>query len=189
MKKIMMIGLMVVTAAGALSASGSKEEAPVQDTFGRGSGGSYARDQDTFGRGRDMDRRDPRGAAGEFCWYDEEGNPVTPETIEVEGVLVLEEAMLPYIEQNGEKVFLMVPRFAFDQVELKGGESVKLSGYDVTERARMAWDYETESLYLHVVSAEIDGETFTLENGMGRMGGMAQDGPMGRSGGRRPRRG
>ena len=189
MKKIMMIGLMVVTAAGALFANGSKEEAPAQDTYGRGSGGPYAQNQDTFGRGRGMDQRDFRGTAGGYCWYDEEGNFITPETIEVEGVLVLEEATLPYIEQNGEKVFLMVPRFAFDQVELEGGESVKVSGFDMTENARMAWDYETESLYLHVVTAEIDGETFTLDNGMGRMGGIGQGGRMGRSGGRRPRRG
>ena len=189
MKKIMMIGLMVVTAAGALFANGSKEEAPVQDTFGRGPGGQYARNQETFGRGRGMDQRDPRGAAGGLCWYDEEGNLVTPETIEVEGVLVLEEATLPYIEQNGEKVFLMVPRFAFDQVELEDGESIKVSGYDMTENARMAWDYETESLYLHVVTAEIDGETYTLDNGMGRLGGTGLGGRMGGAGGRRPRRG
>ncbi|OQY32162.1 MAG: hypothetical protein B6241_12060 [Spirochaetaceae bacterium 4572_59] len=171
MKKILIVGVMVVAAAGSIFASGNKEDdAQDLDAYGRGSRGGYDR-QGRF----DRDERGFRGP--ESCWIDEEGNPVTPETVDVEGTLVLEEGTMPYLEQNGEKVFLMVPRFALNEIELDGGEFVKLTGFELPEDARSPWgNSESSSLFLHVVSAEIDGEVLTLEMGYGPRGGRGSKG-------------
>ena len=182
MKKILVIGVLVAAAAGTVFAGGSKEDESLDnDGYGRGSRSGYARENDRAGR-FDRDGRSSRGQQ-DFCWVDEEGNPVTPETVEVEGSLVLEAGTLPYLEQNGEKVFLMVPRNALGSIELEGGEFIKVSGFEMPDESRSPWGSDdSSSQFLRVVSAEIDGETFTLEMGPASGGGR---GSRGRAGGRR----
>jgi len=159
MKKILVLTVLTVTAAAAAFANGNKEaEQPVPYGYGRAPRGGYAADCPLLeGEGVQPGR-------GMMYWTDEEGNPVTPDLTEAEGTLVLEEGTLPYLMNGGEKVFLMVPPFAIQEVELTGGESVKVSGYEVPGGR---WGTETESLFLHVVTAEIDGQVLTLERGAG----------------------
>ncbi|MDC7231879.1 MAG: hypothetical protein PQJ58_01510 [Spirochaetales bacterium] len=168
MKKTLAVTALVLMSTAALFANGNKDE-ETQEYYGRG-GGRPA-------QGRDMARGDwdgPRGPFMEEC-DDEDGNWIEPEQISAEGTLVLEEGTLPYLNTDSGKVFLMVPPFAMADLELEGGESVAVTGYDMpTDR----WGNETESTFIRVLTAEIDGEELDLA--FDRMGGRSRGGKGGR---------
>ncbi len=162
MKKILVVGLLVAAAGSSIFASGNKEEEQAVP-YGAGPRGGYAGKWDD-------DSNYSRGGRGMMYWADEEGNPVNApelEEVTVEGTLVLETGTHPYIEENGEKVFIMVPSFAIADLELEGGESVKVTGYEVPEGGPMFWSAEEDIRFIQVTSAEINGETLTLEGGYG----------------------
>ena len=184
MKKMMLIGLMVVAAAGSVFASGNKEdEQAVPYGYGMGPRGGYV---GQGGPGFDASR-----GQGRMYWADEEGNPVNAaelEEVTVEGTLVLETGTHPYLVQDGVNVFLMVPPFAISELELEGGEAVKVSGYELPEGGPMFWNSTDGARFLQVTSAEINGQTLTLQGGYGYGGAAYCDpslgGRMGRAGGR-----
>jgi len=122
-------------------------------------------------------------------WQDEDGNPVTPEEESYSGVLVLEEGTMPYLNSSSVKVFLGVPPYALDQIDLKGGETISVTGFEMPGAARWDMDETGDSVFLHVVSAEIDGETFTLEQPYGRAGAYGGASGCGFGRGRAPRGG
>ncbi len=165
MKKKMLVAVLVMVSAASVFASGNKDS---DDTpyYGRGPamGGMYGGGPGRGGYGPGM------------VWSDENGNPITPEEVTVEGALVLEEGTMPYLNTDGGKVFLMVPPFVWDEVDLKGGELVKATGYDVPEDR---WGNTAESRFLHVVSAEVDGKTLTVDQGMMGYGGRGGRAPRG----------
>ncbi|QEN08902.1 hypothetical protein EXM22_13210 [Oceanispirochaeta crateris] len=163
MKKKVMVAALVLVSSAAVFASGNKEDD--NEYYERGPRMENRNDTREF-RGRDWQDQDGPQRRGGMVWFDEEGNPITPEEISAEGTLVLEEGTMPYLETEDGKVFLMIPPFAIAEVDLEGGETIKVKGYDMpTDR----WGNKTESVFLHVLSADIDGETFTLD--MGRAGG------------------
>ncbi|MDA3955853.1 hypothetical protein [Oceanispirochaeta sp.] len=162
MKKKMIVVALVLFSSAAVFASGNKDDD--YEYYGRGPMGGGWNDRGFDGRG------------GMF-WSDEDGNPITPEEISAQGTLVLEEGTIPYLKTAEGKVFLMIPPFAMDDVDLKGGESIKVTGYDIPSDR---WGNETESVFLHVLSAEINGKTLTLD--MDRMGRTGRSGRGGRPG-------
>lgn len=175
MKKTMSIAALVLMSSAALFANGNKEE---QDDYyyGRGPMGggrsNYNRDFDSSQGGMGYAR-----GPMEWC-YDEDGNLVDLEEVSVEGTLVLEEGTMPYLNTADGNVFLMVPPFMMDGIDLEGGEDVKATGYDMpTDR----WGNETESVFLRVLTAEING--VEIEMDFDRMG----RGGRGGRGGRYPR--
>jgi hypothetical protein len=149
MKKTISIAALVLMSSAALFANGNKEDQN-NESYGRGSqgGNRQAQDGQYYGRGM-MDE----------C-YDEDGNLIQLEEITAEGTLVLEEGTMPYLNTADGKVFIMVPPFALGDLELEGGEAVKVTGYDMpTDR----WGNETDSVFMRVLTAEIDGEELDLD--------------------------
>jgi len=168
MKKKLFVAVLVMMSAASVFASGNKEDET--QYYGRGPAmGGWNNDGGGYGRGGMM-------------WRDEDGNPITTaEEITVEGSLVLEEGTMPYLNTDEGKVFLMVPPFVWDDIDLKGGETVTVTGYDMPEDR---WGNETESTFLHVVSAVVDGKTLTVDQDMMGYGGRGGRGGMPGRGGR-----
>ncbi len=166
-KKVMMIVSMVLLGSAAVFANGTQDED--SQTYGPGRGwndGRPANGRAADGRFAD-DRMGGRFGDPSVC-YDEDGNIIELEEKTIEGSLVLEEGTMPYLNTADGKVFLMVPQFMVYDLGLKGGESVKVTGYDVP---RTPWGEETESTFLRVTDAEIDGKQIVLMGG--RRGGAA----------------
>ncbi|MBF9017843.1 MULTISPECIES: hypothetical protein [unclassified Oceanispirochaeta] len=173
MKKTISIAALVLMSSAALFANGSQED---QDSefYGRG-----FRDGGRFEQCRNFQGDQNGPGFGRFpmdeC-YDEDGNLIKLEEISAEGTLVLEEGTMPYLNTADGKVFLMVPPFVLGDLELEGGEAVNVSGYDMPTNR---WGNETESTFMRVLSAEIDGETLDLD--FNRMGRASRGGRGGRS--------
>jgi len=170
MKKTISIAALVLMSSAALFANGNKE-AQNSEFYGRGPmGGGFQNGQ--YSRGF------AGGPMASWC-YGDDGTLLELEEITAEGTLVLEEGTLPYLNTADGKVFLMVPPFAMDGVELEGGEELKVTGFDMPADR---WGNETESLFIRVLTAEIDGEVLELYyNGTGRggRGGMGGRSPRG----------
>lgn len=173
MKKTLSIAALVLMSSAALFANGNKEDQD-SDSYGRGpreggrseQGRNFQGDQDGQGYGR---------GPMEEC-YDEDGNLIELEEISAEGTLVLEEGTMPYLNTADGKVFIMVPPFALGDLELEGGEAVKVTGYDMpTDR----WGNETDSVFMRVLTAEIDGVELDLD--FDRMGRGSRGGRGGKS--------
>jgi len=167
MKKKVFVAVLVMMSAASVFASGNKDDE--SRYYGRGpamGGGNYG--------GRPV-QGGGNYVRGGMMWSDENGNPITPKEITAEGSLVLEEGTMPYLNTGDGKVFLMVPPFVWDEVELKGGETVKVTGYDVPEDR---WGNKTESQFLHVVSAVVDGKTLAVDDDMIGYGGRGGRGRM-----------
>jgi hypothetical protein len=167
MKKTISIAVLVLMSSAALFASGNKEDQD-SESYGRGPGAGGRPEQ-----GRNFQDNENRGFGRgymENC-VDEEGNSITFEEISAEGTLVLEEGRMPYINTSEGMVFLMVPPFVMGDLELEGGETVKVSGYDMpTDR----WGNETESVFLRILTAEINGEELNMD--FDRMSGAPHGG-------------
>lgn len=177
MKKTISIAALVLMSSAALFANGSKED---QDSefYGRGSGAGGRPGQGWDFQGDQNGQGYGRGPMEE-C-YDEDGNLIQLEEISAEGTLVLEEGTMPYLNTADGRVFLMVPPFALGDLELEGGEAVKVTGYDMpTDR----WGNETESIFMRVLTAEIDGEELDMDfNRMGRASHGGRGGKLSRGG-------
>ncbi len=189
MKKILIIGLLAAAAGTGLFARGGNDTTQQDAPYGYGSGpmGGY-------GRGWNGAPGAQQGP-GMMYWTDQDGNPVNApqyEEVTVEGTLVLETGTHPYIEEAGVKVFLMVPPFAVYDLDLKGGESVQVSGYEIPGGGPMFWNSDDSARFVQVQTAVIDGEELTLQGGMaygnGAWCGPGAGGGMGRAGGRGPGR-
>ena len=161
-KQGIMILTMLILGSAAVYANGAQDE----NEEGYGAGGGPR-----GGEGRFIEGPMGPGRFDPSVIYDEEGNPVELEEITVEGSLVLEEGTMPYLETKDGKVFLMVPPPVIFQLGLEGGESVKVRGYDIP---RTPWGQETESVFLKVTDAEIDGKQIVLLGGPGRQGGRGR---------------
>ena len=185
MKKIMIIGLLAAAAGTGLFARGSNDTTQQAVPYGYGPmGGGYGRNWNGA----------PQGS-GMMYWTDQDGNPVNAaeyEEVTVEGSLVLEAGTHPYIEEAGERVFLMVPPFAVYDLDLQGGETVSVTGYEFPAGGPMFWNSDDEVRFVQVQTAVIDGEELTLQSGLA-YGNGAWSGPgagrrMGRAGGHGPGR-
>jgi len=172
MKKTISIAALVLMSSAALFANGNKEDQD-SESYGRGS-----RDGGRSEQGRNFQaNQDGRGFEHgplDEC-YDEDGNLIELVEISAEGPLVLEEGTMPYLNSADGRVFLMIPPFAIGDLELEGGESVKVTGYDMPSDR---WGNETESVFLRVLTAEIDGVELDLD--FGRMGRHSSKGGRGR---------
>lgn len=131
-------------------------------------GGSKEDDDGTYYRRNGWKNGEHRQGFGDpSFYYDEEGNKVELEEISAEGTLVLEEGTMPYLDTPEGRVFLMVPPRGVAELGLSGGETVAVSGYDMP---RKPWGRESDSVFLRVTGAEIDGKQIVLMGG-GRRGG------------------
>jgi hypothetical protein len=167
-KKIMMIVSMVVMSSAAVFAGGAQDDDA--QSYGPGSGG---RAGGRAPQGRFDDERGGGRFGDPSICYDAEGNEIQLEEMTVSGTLVLEEGTMPYLNTAEGKVFLMVPRFMVYELELAGGESVKVTGFDVPATP---WGEEHESTFLRVTDAEIDGKQIVFMGGAGGRGGRGGKG-------------
>ncbi len=159
-KKVMMILSMVLLSSTAVFAGGTQDEN--DQAYGAGNG------RRGFEGGAGPGKFDDERMGGRFgdptVCYDAEGNEIKLEEMTAEGTLTLDEGTMPYLNTADGKVFLMVPRFMVYELELKGGESVKVTGFDVPFSP---WGEEYESTFLRVTDAEIDGKQLILMGGPG----------------------
>lgn len=173
-KKILMIVSMVLMGSAVVFAGGAQDDDA--QSYGPGNGRRGGEGRPAQGR-FDDDRMGGRFRDPSVC-YDAEGNEIQLEEKTVSGSLVLEEGTMPYLNTAEGKVFLMVPRFMVYELELEGGESVQVTGYDVPNSP---WGEEYESTFLRVTDAEIDGKQVVMMGGS--RGGAHGRGGAGRKGG------
>ncbi len=169
MKRTMMIITMTAVAAAGLFANGQQDG----DTDNTVRGGRPYRDDARGGRAFQSEDRTDRY----FCFDEDQ------EVLELTGTLELVNGEPPYLLTGGERYVLKAPYRLLLDIEIENGQEVSVSAYEVPA-ARWQWDDSEKGL--HVLSAEIGGEVYDLDEYMyGPMGGRgAKGGRGGRGAGR-----
>jgi len=157
-KKGIVLLVMLLSAGSLIFASGNKDKEDDSDYYGRGYG--------------------PRGMMGyadrdDFPCFDED-----LETVTLTGTVDFT-ATGTVLNADGKEWLLMYPMWALQDVELNRGDTVTVEGLVIEDPVNPARETESGN-YLHVVKAEIGGETYELDYAGGWGGG-----PRGMMGGRR----
>ena len=182
-KGIILLVLMMVAGASVFASGQMDDSSAVQDDTRQGYGfRSDDRDAGRFGGKGDSRFEDRAGgrlgpAAAEDCDCLEEDM----EEVALTGTVDFN-SKGTILTADGEEYTLLYPHRAID-LDIEDGTEISVTGWEV-EDPRFSDEEDSEVSFFHVLSAEIDGETYELEGFGpydGRMGGGR---PMGGSRGR-----